>query len=188
MRAKLTFKNTVIAALIALLVIQFIIFAIVTRVNQNLKQQINGRQLSSQLIYNGVDDVSQQQSLSVLPKENRLYLPELNLTIPLNPITRSLRYNFNEGSLDSGSGNIRLTSSYMTDHQNHRLSCSDMVRLKIENKPDAYSPEQPLYATVSLADERKLNIYASTTKDCRQAWLMITPQKIAEQFKDAQSY
>lgn len=188
MRAKLTFRNIVVAAVIALFVIQLASLGLYVRVNYNLKRQIGDNQLSTQLIYNEMDGASQALSLSVLPQTNRLYLPELNLTVPLNPLTRSLRYDPSQGLRGDGSGDIRITSADMTDHQMRVQSCGDMVRLKIEAKPNAYSPSQPLYATTTLNDGRKLQIYASSLKECQTAWQIVSPQKIAEEFKNAQSY
>jgi hypothetical protein len=152
------------------------------------KHATQNLQFSDSLTYNEIDSHAQQYSLTVLPKENLLYMPELKITVPLNPITRSIQYNLNQGVPGDNSGDIRISSSYMTDHSLHVQSCADMVRLKIEATPNAYSPDQPLYATVGLADGRKLNIYASTTKDCTVAWQAISPQQISDEIKKAQSY
>ncbi len=178
-----TFKQGMIAAVVALFALQLATLGLLARSHHNT--QVNADE-TTHLIYNELDYANQQLSLSVLPKENKLYLPELNLTVPFSQLNRSLRYTYEEGT----TGNVRISSANMTDHAMHVQSCSDMVRLRIEDKPDAYSPSQPLYATVALSDGRNLQVYASTTKDCQQAWLRsaVTPQAIAEQFKAAALY
>jgi len=178
-----SFKKMVIGAVAALFVLQLISFGLLARMHHAVNTKIDE---TKQLVNIDMDSVSQQLSLSVLPKENKLYLPELNLTVPFNQLNRSLRYTYEEGTTN----NVRITSAQMIDHGMHVQSCNDMVRLRIEDKPDAYSPSQPSYATVPLSDGRKLQVYASTTKECRQAWMMsaITPQAIAEQFKAATLY
>src|SRR6185503_19647321 len=155
------FNKVVIAGLAILFFLQVISFALIAHTQRNATAAKKASE-NVQLVYNEIDGNNQSFSLSVLPKENKLYLAELNLTIPFNQMTRSVRY-YNE----ERNGNIRISSSLMTDHTVHTQSCYDMVRLKIEATPDAYSPSQPLYATVNLADGRNLQIYASTTKECQ---------------------
>jgi|GEM_PF-3510460 len=179
--AKTSFKTIVTASLAGLFVLQLVLFGVTMHANRTTR---NDSDAANQFTYNTIDTNNQLLSLSVLPGQNRLYVPELNLTVPLNLQTRALRYSFEEGTTN----NVRLTSALMTDHAVHTQSCSDMVRLKIEDKADAYSPSQPLYASVSLSDGRTLQIYASTTKECNQAWVNVSPQAIAEQFKSAAIY
>jgi|SRR5882672_577027 len=184
MRKEFTFKNVMVAVVILLFAAQGVSWCLLSRANQKIQDS----QLSNQLTLNELDQVAQQQALSPIPGANRLYLAGLNLTIPLNPTTSSIRYGFSSGAPGNDSGEVRLTSTFMTDHTVHTKSCSDMVRLKMESKPDAYSPEQPLYTTVKLADGRTLQVYASTTKECQLAWQVVSPQSIAEAFKAAATY
>jgi hypothetical protein len=188
MRAHLTLKNILAVIVILLIAAQLTSWCVLHKQNSDLAQQLQSSRLSSQTIFNEVDWMAQQQAMPPIPGAKRLYLPELNLTVPLNPITSSVRYNFNQGIPGDDSSNVRLTSTFMTDHAMHTKSCSDMVRLKIESKADVYSPTQPLYATVTLADGRMLQVYTSTTKECQSAWRTVSPQSIAETFKDAASY
>jgi hypothetical protein len=188
MRAKLTSRNLIIAGLVSLFLIQVVSIGLLAKANRDTNNQLKSEQSSKQLIYSDLDTSVQQLSPSVPADKNQLYIPELNIIFPMNQVTRSIRYNLNQGLPGDDSGNIRINSSYMTDHSMHIQSCADMVRLKIEAKPNAYSPDQPLYATVQLSDGRMLQIYASTTKDCQSAWQVVSPQKIAEELKNSQSY
>ena len=184
MLQNLTFKKAVIAGLAILLVLQIAAFALIMHNHKADTKAATDNAAATQLVYNDIDATSQGLSLSVLPKENRLYLPELNVTVPLNLLTRSLRYTYEEGT----TGNVRITSANMTDHAIHTQSCSDMVRLRVEAKPDAYGPSQPLYTTINLEDGRTLQVYASTIKECAFAWQAVSPQAIAEQFKAVKTY
>jgi len=139
---------------------------------------------ATQMLYNEIDTAAQRQSLTPIPGTNRLYLADLNLTVPLSQTTSSVRYMYD----GTNGGEIRLSSTYMTDHAEHVQSCSDMVRLKVEPKPNAYSPGQPHYASVTLSDGRTLQIYASKIKECQSAWQAMSPQTIAESFKAAVLY
>lgn len=175
---RISFKTAVLAGFALLVVSQAVAFILI-----GWKAPKDDTPSDTQLIYNEMDFRDQLFSLSVLPGTDRLYLPELGITVPFNTTTRGVRYSFDEWDK-----NIRLTSVYMTDHQTHRMSCDDMVRLKVESKPDAYSPSQPLFATVDLDGGRKLQIYASKHSDCARAWVNATPEAIANQFKDAKAY
>ncbi len=184
MRKLLTFKKILVAAVVLLAVAQVISWCQLNRANH----KINDDRFASQLTLNELDNAMQQTALSPITGANRLYLAELNLTLPLNATTSSIRYTYNPGAQSTSTGEARLSSTLVTDHTPHVKSCSDMVRLKIEPKPNPYSPEQPLYTTVHLADGRTLQVYASTTKECQLAWQTVSPQSIAATFKSVATY
>jgi len=179
---KLSFKKAIIAAIIVLAIAQVITLGLLSKINNDLNKKTEDTNQSIQLAYNEIDSDSVQQTLAPIPGAQRLYMAEFNLTVELNETTRTMRY------YEDTEGNVRITSAYMFDHQMREQSCDDMVRLRIEPKPNAYSPSQPHYATVMLSDGRPLQIYASTLKECATAWRALTPQQLAEQFKGAQTY
>jgi hypothetical protein len=183
MQAKFTHSSMLAVIIIVLVIAQVASICWFSKENRDVRRQVQDARQENALLYNEIDSIAQQHALSPLPGVNRLYLAELNLTVPLTEMSRSVRYQWAPAD-----GDIRLTSAYMTDHETHIKSCADMVRLKIEPRPDVYSPEQPLYTTVMLADGRTLQVYASTTKECQASWQMVSPQEIAESFKDARSY
>lgn len=180
----LTLRNVFAAAIVFLLVAQGVTWHLLGKARQDIKQN----EVATRLVLNELDNAVRQSSLSSIPGTKKLYLPELNITVPLNTTTSSVRYTFTEGANSGESGEARLSSAIMADHMTRVKSCSDMVRLKVEAQPDAYSPDQPHYAAVKLADGRTLQIYASTTKECESAWIMMSPQTIAKEFKEAASY
>lgn len=185
MKTRLTSKNVLLLVVACLFIIQALTISYLVHSKNYLHKQLQDENFANQLLYNELDSVAQQHNLQALPGQNALYIEELNLVIPANEISRTIRVqNYSQATANE----IRLSSSAMTDHSQHIQSCSDMVRLKIEPKPDAYSPDQPLYANVKLADNRTLQIYASTTKECQAAWREVSPQNIAAQFIGAKSY
>ena len=185
MRAPFTPKKVMTGVVVLLLVAQGVTGFLLYKVNRKL----DDTRAANQVTFNDLDSALQQQALVPLPGTDRLYLAELKLTVPNDAVTRTVRYNVDLGlPTENGPGDIRLSSTSAVDHRGHIKSCSDMVRLKVEDTPDPYSPEQPLYATLHLADGRTVQLYASNTKECQTAWLAVSPQKIAEAFKAAQSY
>ena len=185
MKRFFTLKNVLAVLVVVLLVAQGVTW---TQLRQT-KQDVKDLQGTKQLVLNELDGAIAQSTLAPIPGQKRLYLPELNISVPLNATTSSARYSYSSyGETASKSGDVRITTTSMTDHSMHVKSCADMVRLKIEAKPDAYSPEQPLYASVTLSDGRMLQIYASSTKECADAWRGMTPQTLAAPFKDARLY
>ncbi len=184
MRKYITFKCVVITVIVLLVAAQVVSGLFIRQANQKIKNA----ELSAQLMQNALDNAFLQQSLSPLPGKNRLYLAELNLSVPLDLTTTSLRYAYTLGDPTKQNGEVRVTSALITDHEEHVKSCSDMVRLKVEAKPNPYSPDQPLYTTVKLDDGRTLQVYACTTKECQFAWQPMSPQTIAETFKSAKTY
>jgi hypothetical protein len=181
-----TTQKIILAALfIALIVAQGVTLGLLHQTNQDVQSLKD----SNQIILNELDSTASLRELAAVPGQKRLYVPELNITLPLDETTSTMRYTYTTyGESTSKSGDARITTTMMTDHTTHVKSCSDMVRLKIEAKPDAYSPDQPVYASIKLADGRTLQVYASTAKECERAWLPLSPQALAEPFKQAQSY
>ena len=182
-----------IVVLIALIGILFTVFSLNTDVT-TLKKQVEQQEVAiskqNAMLQNESDTNKSLLSLAVVPTTNQLYLPETGVVIPFSDLGRTIAYTVDTATVNEGEApNIRVQSTSVYDHEERRVSCFDMVRLRIEDTPNAYSPSQPLYATVTLSNNRKLQIYASTgPKECvDEVWSnSITPQQIAELFKQAQ--
>lgn len=196
MKRALSTRNAMVASFVVLLLLIAMLWLQQRNLNHELAKSRNELQasktqteLDKKLIYNEIDYKAQLQKLTVLPKENLLLLPEFGLVVPNTTRTRAMLYSYDPGTESSGgTGEVRLTTAYMTDHSLHTMSCNDMVRLKIEDAPNPYSPDQPHFATVTLSDNHKLQIYASTTKECAKAWSVESPKRMAEEFKNASLY
>ncbi|HEX3568759.1 MAG TPA: hypothetical protein VHT70_03745 [Candidatus Saccharimonadales bacterium] len=151
-------------------------------------QQMQIRNLKSdqadqvQMLYNTIDANAQANAVAVDAQNNRVYVPELHISLPYNDITKTLRYTYSDRD------GARFYSTLVTDHAVHQISCYDMVRAKHEATPNAYSPGQPHVATV-LAGTPPLQLYTESNTTCAtQAWMQITPAQIADELKQAQSY
>lgn len=177
---------------LSLLVLALILIgqtAIITKLWRNNTSLANSINTQAQINSDDLSYNMQQEQLAVLPQENKLYLPELHIAVPLDDITRSLYYNYHQGLPGDGGTDIRVYSAFVGDQpKDAATSCSDMVRLKIESKPDAYAPDQPIYASVKLSNGQTMQVYALTTKGCEGAWTIVSPQEIAAEFKKATYY
>jgi hypothetical protein len=152
-----------------------------TRIN-HLKNDLAANTSLIQRTYNAIDANAQASAPVLSPQDNRLYVPELRISLPYNEITKTLRYTY--GDRDGA----RFYSTLITDHAVHRISCYDMVRAKHETKPDAYSPGQPHVATVGTGTP-PLQLYAEQNDECAtQAWQVVTPTQITDELKQAQAY
>lgn len=147
----------------------------INRLRQDQKEQ-------TQLLYNAIDGSAQAEAVVVNPQDNRVYVPELHISLPYNDITKTFRYSYTDQD------GARFYSTLVTDHATRQISCYDMVRVKHEAKPNAYSPGQPHVATVA-AGALPLQVYAESNASCAaEAWLQITPARITDELKHAQTY
>jgi hypothetical protein len=173
-------QRRVIGMLFGVVVVLLVVAAICQHAQiRNLQNDLNTK---TQLLYNEVDSNTQASAPVVSPQDGRTYIPELRISLPYNDTTKTLRYTYSERD------GARFYSTLVTDHATHTISCYDMVRVKHESKPNAYSPGQPYVATVQAGDP-PLQVYAEKNAECAaQAWLQITPAQIADQLKQAQAY
>jgi hypothetical protein len=185
---KLSFNKTLIIIVVLLFAVEVITLGLMASYRSDTNKKLSDVTTRNDLLQGQIDSDGMQLPLSVLPGSDRLYLPELNITLPANDVTRYLRYNFLAGATRSQGDEVRLYSTLVIDHQMRIKSCLDMVRLKIEAAPNAYSPSQPHYATVKLSDGRTLQIYISKLAECNTVWQAVNPQQIADNFTHAQVY
>jgi hypothetical protein len=173
-------QRRVIGMLFGVVVVLLAVAAICQHVQiKNLREDLNTK---TQLLYSEVDSNAQASAPVVNPEDGRTYIPELRISLPYNDTTKTLRYTYSERD------GARFYSTLVTDHATHTISCYDMVRVKHEAKPNAYSPGQPYVATVQ-AGHPPLQVYAEENVECAaQTWLQITPAQIADQLKQAQAY
>jgi len=144
----------------------------------------NDQDRQLQLLSNRLEASQRTTAVVISPQDNRVYVPELRITLPYNDVTKTLRYDYNNQD------GARFYSTLLQEQPGEqRISCADMVRIKHEDKPNAYSPHQPHVVTQSLAGATPLQVYALANKECTSiAWSQITPADIANQFRQAQSY
>jgi hypothetical protein len=171
---------------------------------------VQNHSLSNRIDSLGIDEVKTAQAVSsanasaqgqsqkviATPEGNFVYIPELRLKLPYDPVSKYLAY----GIRSDGTGEVfrnndkeaDVTSSRFTPPAKPtRMDCSALARIKIEDKSNAYSPhEKP--SSVKLADGRTLWIYEPTGLDeCETAWSLSaspSPAAVAAEFQKAQSY
>lgn len=149
---------------------------------RDIEKRLDETSTSQQLVYNEITNQKQLLKPVVSAEKNLVFIPEMRLSLPYNQTTKTLQY------YEDLNGNIRLQSTLVADYEMRTMSCADMVRIKVEESPDEYSPEQKLAYTVPLSDGRTLQVYASSYDDCQLPWQQMSPQQIAEEFKQASSY
>lgn len=128
-------------------------------------------------------------------QNNRLYVPELRISLPLNQLSRDLRYGYYppattgtdavQASFQSKASLVRLINNFADVPCQQRL-----VGLAV-NQKDGYQNGGRYAGSVSLADGRILYLYTNTTaatKNCDQFWANETPDAVVTLFKQAQSY
>jgi hypothetical protein len=142
------------------------------------------------LMSNEMDEQKALLRPAVSAKDNTVAIPELNITLPYNTLTKTLQYSTDE------SNNIRVTSTLVVDHAPRQLDCGELLRVSFVNTT-VYDPWEEVAGEVKLADGRTLHIIAArayenneaSTKGCVDiAWKSVTPLQMADEFKKAQSY
>jgi hypothetical protein len=139
---------------------------------------------------------SSYQAVTISPADQKVYLPQLHLALPLSDAATSLLYSadvaYNKDS-DTGPLNearistITLANSQQTQDQ---FDCSSLVRLKLENKADPYNNNETVAGSVKLANGQTLQIYAYHRDACQPEWnaTQADSDAVANLFKQAQSY
>jgi hypothetical protein len=137
-----------------------------------------------------LDNAFSLQKVVVEPKEPAVYLPEFRIKLPYDEVTSSLAYGIREplDPSDPLEADVRSTL-YQEEFELTRVDCSILVRLKLESKPNPYSPHEKA-STVNLKDGRTLQVYKSFNEpECQKFWeSSIHPETVASVFQKAQSY
>ncbi|HET9850555.1 MAG TPA: hypothetical protein VFP35_02965 [Candidatus Saccharimonadales bacterium] len=197
--AKVVTKNSGLIVLVIILALQF-----------GLIGWLWGRQNNMDARYNSeIDSLSQNitsannglayQPVTVSPSEKKIYLPQINLSLPLTTLGTSLVYSPDtayvagtnkqpNGPLDEAS--ISTFSTASAAQSQTQFDCSSVIRIKFEPKPSPYNPSEIPSGSVPLANGKILQIYANHLKNCQLEWSMtkVDPDAVAALFKQAQSY
>jgi hypothetical protein len=157
------------------------------RVHQSRKLDDASTQIA--LIHNEMENTNALLKPAVSAKENRVYFPEIKLSLPYNDVTKYLQYSYD-------SKDTSISSALVSDRVMRQLDCTQLVRLNFnDNRP--YSPWEELAGSVKLQDGRTMNIFAAkafesnegSTADCpKEVWQQVTPQQVGDAFKSAESY
>jgi hypothetical protein len=159
----------------------------------------NGEIASLQQNLTSVSSGTSYQQVTVSPAEKKIYLPQLNLMLPLTALGTSLVYSpdtaYVTGSYKIPSGppdeaSISTFSTASAQQSQTQFDCSSLVRIKFEAKPNPYNPSEIPSGSVTLANGKTLQIYANHLKNCQPEWsqTQVNADAIAALFKQAQSY
>lgn len=203
MTLKHTLRNKYALACLFLLVLNLVTLGLLAYQNQKQWQRTNDveTKLISRMAQANTSSHARDRAHGVVwdTGTDFVYLPEFRIKLPFTPVSKSLTYEM-RGEFDelftgnpSSSSQIPEADLYSTHYiypqQPATADCGVMVRIKLEAKPDAYSPhEKP--STVKLADGRTLQVYESVDeKSCQRSWdSSVSPSVVAKQLQRAQSY
>jgi hypothetical protein len=163
--------------------------------NSRLEQDINTLMQNQVSLRNGMD----YQQVTVSPSDSKIYLPQLAISLPLTQLGAALVYSphtaYVTGSSKTPTGPndeaaISTFNTASASQSQAQFNCSELVRIKLEAKPNAYSPHEIPSGSVSLANGKTLQIYKIDQKDCQPEWTatQADPAAVAKLFKQAQSY
>lgn len=124
-----------------------------------------------------------------------VYLPEFRIKLPAYSLTKSIAYSLRDELLETDSNSASgpeadVTSmQYIPPDKMTVMDCSNLVRLKVEDKQHPYNPHEKA-TSVKLADGRTLQVYEFVnSKECQPSWSeSVSPGQMASVFKEAQSY
>lgn len=134
-----------------------------------------------------------QPAISV--SDNKVYLPEVNLALPLNETTLSLLYSGRE----TGNPSKQTQTTYDVTTRGlaslspagfqQQLACYP-IRLAFEDKSNPFNPYEKDNSAVKLADGRTLQIYADSNPKCSPQWqaAKVSPDAIKKVLEQATSY
>lgn len=195
--SKLLSKNKAIALLSILVVVQFILLGLFWHAQHNTNKINNGELNSLQQDAVSASNGLSYQPLAVSPTDNKIYLPQLNLSIPLSVLGSSLVYSpdvaYTRGASTSNVPDEASISTYTTAssaQSQTQFDCSELVRIKFEAKSDPYNPSEMPSGSVTLANGKILQIYSNHLSNCQTEWAYTkaSPDAIAALFRQAQSY
>jgi hypothetical protein len=188
-------KKFIIPSILALLVIAVVVEGILIAASYDKINRSNANQdVMSAISVKGLSATSfNQPSISV--SEGRTYFPEMKLFVTLDNVSSSLLYISREvgdpARVTDATYDIatrRFVSLSPVGYQQQK-ACYP-VRLKFEDKPNAYSPYEQNSSSIKLEDGRTLQIYPNDDPACKPQFSTSAtkPSEIKKVFEGAKSY
>ncbi|MGF7228568.1 MAG: hypothetical protein ACQR33_01135 [Candidatus Saccharibacteria bacterium] len=182
--------------LIAVIIVQGMFMCLSLRRIHTLNASVSDikSQQSSRDALNALNVVSLSQP-AVSVADNKVYLPDIHLALPLNTTTAALLYDSREvGSTQKTTGTTydvttRALATLPSSSFQDQFSCSP-VRFSFEATANPYNPHEKTNTAVKLADGRMLQIYTYTNTACNAQWKAagVVPNTITQAFEQATSY
>jgi hypothetical protein len=181
--------------LVAVLVIQSVFISVSFSKIHKLENAKNPDQRNSFAVSMAALNATGFSQPAVSVSDNKVYLPDIRLALPLNSDTTSLLYS----SRETGNPTEQTTTTYDVTTRSlaslspvgfqQQLACYP-IRLAFEDKANPFNPHEKDNAAVKLADGRTLQIYAHDDSKCAAQWqaAKIDPDTLKNAFKQATSY
>lgn len=126
---------------------------------------------------------------------NTLYIPELKVKIPYSDLASTLLYSPRFNGANGSAGDVDVTTdSFAPPQETTQLNCTNIIRLKVEDKPNPYNPAEKA-TTYDLGGGKKLQVYVFSgelegNSQCKNAYeaQKIDTQEFAKAFAGASSY
>mgnify|MGYP000153249296 CR=1 FL=1 len=188
--AKLRAAHTLLYVVVALLITAVVILGIELN-RQKTAFRENQEAVNDQvfMLQREVDLQKQMLRPVFRPSDGRLVLPEANISLPYNEITKYLQYS------EDLNGNIRFTSALVSDYEPQRqLNCTELARINFTDGTP-YSPWEDYSGEVQLENGQTMYIISAvafesnegTTEVCAEdVWLQVTPQQVADELLKAE--
>jgi hypothetical protein len=187
-------KEAVLPIITLIVVALCVLTSILWIHERNNSHTLNAQMKGLQMQVAG-DQYAAYTQITAEPTEDKVYIPQLRLALPLNNTTMSLMYSLRTDTATSADAvieaDITTHAEAATLVQQARVrSCSSVVRIKFEAKADPYNLQEKAQASVTLDDGRVLQIYSYHLDSCNQEWQSngIDPDAIAALFQEATSY
>jgi hypothetical protein len=122
--------------------------------------------------------------------ENKVYMPELNISVPLNETSRNLLYSYNE-SFDDTPESAIVSLRHVVNRQLDKIgqnSCTQTTYIEATDAPRDQEGKKHA-GSVALQDGRTLQVYVNTQDICKAVWAVdANPDLLAEVLLKARSY
>ena len=176
---------------IGLVLIAIIQLVILSRLSQ---QQNNDEAILKNQAMQGLrqvqDEFGPQQPI-IDSAAKRLYLPGLNMFLPLNLDTMDVNYRVTDAN---GGGTTDLVFSSKQNNNSYTAlrdssnECLDLVRAEVGAAVSQPRPGETAQLPIKLADGRQVYLYLPQTDPNCQQYQLVPPNTVLESVKQLQSY
>lgn len=119
---------------------------------------------------------------------NRIYIPEARIYLPLNEVSRDMRYDFKHRSTSRESGVLYMSVSSVVGRQtgSQYESCDKMVTLAPAHTSQVVKSNK--VGTIQSTKDDLSDIYAHSTESCWGGWYDDLRDSLVDVVKEAKNY
>ena len=123
--------------------------------------------------------------------QQKVFIPELKLSMPLNNQTRELMYRYTPSDQQNSYPEEAIFSTkfhVMTLVENlNQVPCARLVRVTTSD-PGQLQYNEVSAGELQLSDGRTLHLLEQKNKDCASRWVSMSPKQMVEAIKSATPY